>query len=75
MCYILCMCVWAHQIRQLRLTIPHSSAQFVSCVLGAFLGGGGGGGVGMPPSWLHRVFGQHPKIFFFGRFLLFLAVY
>jgi hypothetical protein len=34
-----CVCVWAHQIRQLRLTIPCSSALFMSCAPGAFLGG------------------------------------
>jgi hypothetical protein len=68
--------------------IPRTSAMFVSCAPGAFLGGsqgggGGGGGEGMPP-WLHATFrngwyleadgvwGSTPK-YFLGRFLLFLA--
>jgi hypothetical protein len=62
--YYLHVCVWACQIRQLRLTIPRSSCQCVVCI-GCFprgvRGGGGGGGVGMPP--------------LVGRFLLFLVVF
>jgi hypothetical protein len=53
MCYILCMCVcvcvgvWACQIRQLRLTIPTSSALCVVCV--RRFPGGSQGGQGWPP--------------------------
>jgi hypothetical protein len=61
--YSLHVCVWARQVRQLRLTIPRTSALFVSCAPGAFLGGpggGGGGGAGMPPLGYAQRSGQHP---------------
>jgi hypothetical protein len=73
--------VWARQIRQLRLTIPRSSALFVSCAPGAFLGGSRGGGAGMPPPSYaqhsapgvargRRVWGSAPK-FFWAVFAIF----
>jgi hypothetical protein len=40
--YSLHVCVWARQIRQLRLMIP-LIVPFVSCAPGAFLGGSQGG--------------------------------
>jgi hypothetical protein len=69
MCYILCMCVCGHQIRQLRLTIP-LVVLFVSCVHQALPRGvpGGGGERYAPPGY--ATFGAGPKIFF-GRFFLF----
>jgi hypothetical protein len=48
--------VWVRQIQQLHLTIPRSSALFVSCASGTFLGGSQGG-AGMPPLVTHNV--QH----------------
>jgi hypothetical protein len=62
--------VWARQIRQLRLTIPRSSALFVSCVSGAFLGGSQGGQVCPPPGYAQRS-GQCPEIFFWAVFAIF----
>jgi hypothetical protein len=67
--YSLHVCVWACQIRQLRLTIPRSSALFVSCAPGAFLGGSQGG-AGMPPL-VTRTFGAAPRIFFWAVFAIF----
>jgi hypothetical protein len=69
--YSLHVCVWAHQIRQLRLTIPCSSALFVSCAPGTFLGGGRYA----PPSYTQRSTagvspGQHPKIVFWAVFAI-----
>jgi hypothetical protein len=70
------VCVWARQIRQLRLTIPRSSALCVVCT-GRFPrgvpGGGGGGGQVCPP-WLRNVSERSAPKFVFGQFLLFLAV-
>jgi hypothetical protein len=51
---------------------PSSSALCVVCI-GRFLGGSQGG-AGMPPLVTRSVRGSAPK-FFFGRFLLFLAVF
>jgi hypothetical protein len=64
--YSLHVCVWAHQIRQLHLTIP-LVVLFVSCALGSFLGG-----QVCPPLVTHNIRGNAPKCFF-GRFFLFLA--
>jgi hypothetical protein len=74
------VCVWARQIRQLCLTIP-LVVLFVSCALGAFLGGGGpcipspGYMQCSTPAIRPRPtgFGAVPQNLFFGRFLLFLA--
>jgi hypothetical protein len=63
------VCVWARQIRQLRLMIPPPRA--LSCASGAFLGGSQGG-AGIPPPGYAQRSGQRPE-FFFGQFLLFLA--
>jgi hypothetical protein len=52
--YSLHVCVWARQIRQLRLTIP-LVVFFVSCASGAFLGGSQGGKVCPPPLVTHSV--------------------
>jgi hypothetical protein len=53
--------------------IPHTSAMFVPCVSGAFLGGPrGGGGGACPPLVTHNVRGSASKSFF-GWFLLFLV--
>jgi hypothetical protein len=54
------------------MMIPRTSALFLSCVLGAFLGGSQGGDR-YAPHWLHAAFGAAPQNFFFGWFLLFLA--
>jgi hypothetical protein len=71
--YSLHVCVWAHQIRQLCLTIPRSSDMFVPSAPGSFLGGFQGGQVFPPPPLImHSVRSNAPK-FVFGRFLLFLA--
>jgi hypothetical protein len=65
--------------------IPRTSALFVSCASGAFLGGSQGGGAGMPPLVTHSVqqwavawgrggSGQRPEIFlavFLGDFCYF----
>jgi hypothetical protein len=68
--------VWAHQIRQLRLTIPRSSALFVSCVSGAFLGGPRGGRYAPPPPPGYvSVWGSAPKFFFGWFFLFFFAIF
>jgi hypothetical protein len=70
--FFACVCVWVRQIRQLCLTIP--SPRALPCASGSFLGGSQGG-AGMPPpppGYVQRL-GQRPEIFFFGRFLLFLA--
>jgi hypothetical protein len=57
----------------MRLTIPHTSALFVQCVVGAFLGGSpGGAGIGPPGYTQCLATGSAPN-FFFGRFFLFLA--
>jgi hypothetical protein len=68
--YSLHVCVWARQIRQLRLTIPTSFALCVVCV-GRFPGGVPGGPGLAPPGYAQRsALGSAPE-FFFGRFLLF----
>jgi hypothetical protein len=61
------VCVWARQIRQLRLTIPTTRA--LLCAPGAFLGGSQGG-VGMPPLVMCSVRGS-PQIFFWAVFAIF----
>jgi hypothetical protein len=48
----------------MRLTIPHSSAMFVSSTLSTFLWVSKGGS-SMPP-WLRAVFGAMPQFIFFG---------
>jgi hypothetical protein len=58
--------VWARQIQQLRLMIPHSSALFVLCAPGAFLGGSQGG-ASMPPLVMRRA----PIFFFWEVFAIF----
>jgi hypothetical protein len=63
--FFACVCVWVHQIRQLRLTIP--SPRALSCAPGTFLGGGG---AGMPPLVTRSVRGSALK-FFFGDFCYF----
>jgi hypothetical protein len=66
--FFACVCVWTPQILQLRLTIPRSSAPFVSCAPCAFLGGSQGGQVCPPPppsSYVQRS-GKHPDFFFWG---------
>jgi hypothetical protein len=75
--FFACVCVWVRQIRQLRLTIP--SPRALPCASGAFLGGSQGGAGMPPPGYVQRSGaiargrGVQGKIFFFGRFLLFLA--
>jgi hypothetical protein len=56
----------------MRLTIPRTSALFVQCALGAFLGGSqGGGGRYCPPGYAQCLaMGSAPK-FFLGGFCYF----
>jgi hypothetical protein len=51
--YSLHVCVWARQIRQLRLTIPTSFTLCVVCI--GNLPGGVPGGPGMPPLVTHII--------------------
>jgi hypothetical protein len=67
--FFACVCVWVRQIRQLRLTIPTPRALSLRRALPR---GVPGGGRYAPPGYAQRS-GQRPEIFFFGRFLLFLA--
>jgi hypothetical protein len=72
--FFACVCVWARQIRQLRLTIP--SPRALSCVSGAFLGGSQGGAGMPPPGYAQHLAtggspGQRPQIFFLGGFCYF----
>jgi hypothetical protein len=67
--FFACVCVWVHQIQQLRLTIPTPRAFPLRRALPR---GVPGGGAGMPPLVTRSVRGNAPN-FFFGRFLLFLA--
>jgi hypothetical protein len=70
MCYILCMCVWARQIRQLRLTIPTFFTLCVVCIR-RFPGGSQGGPRLPPPGYAsRRGSGQHHEFFFFVVFAI-----
>jgi hypothetical protein len=62
--YSLHLCVWAHQIRQLHLTIPTSFALCVVCV-GCFLRGVPGG-ARYAPLVTHNIQGSTPECFFGG---------
>jgi hypothetical protein len=82
--YSLHVCEWACQIRQLRLTIPRSSDFGVVCIERFPTGVPGGAGMPPPGYTQHsapgiipgpRGFGVVPRNFFWGRILLFLAVF
>jgi hypothetical protein len=66
------VCVWARQIRQLRLDDPSSSDLCVMCT-GRFPRGGGGGGRYAPPGYAHSALNFF--WWFLGSFLLFLGVF